>query len=118
MLSHVIPVCPTTLRIRMTESWVQSIINNMQLRIKNVHIRLHVGHEVGVERPFVVGLMWSSLSVSSTNEEGLQVFLTEVKEVMFKQLAISKLALYVDALKESHSEVCALLQQLMTQGQE
>eukprot|EP00667_Euglena_gracilis_P014123 EG_transcript_14613 len=84
----------------MTESWVQSILNNLQLKVAKVHVVLEAAE--GVERPFTVGFKWDSLSLVSTDADGMERFLTTVADVMHKRLALTGLQVYVD--HGSHSE--------------
>lgn len=78
-----------------TTKLVTSIVNNLQLNIRRVHVRYedaltHPGHT------FAAGFTIDSLTGTTTNEHWEPTFLTGMPVMVYKLLALNALAVYCD----------------------
>lgn len=77
-----------------TEKLVAQIINNVQIRIKNVHIRYEDKSTSSV--PFALGVTLGSLSVHTTDADWRQTFLSEALKKVYKLANLDGLAVYMN----------------------
>lgn len=75
----------------------KKIIDNIQVRVRNIHIRLE-SHLEGM-KPFAVGASIDSLNIFTTDENGKKIFLDRTKKEnkdkpMYKQLNLGNLSVY------------------------
>ncbi|KAJ1680426.1 Vacuolar protein sorting-associated protein 13 [Spiromyces aspiralis] len=83
-----------------TEQLVTKIVDNLQVTIKNIHIR----YEDNVSNPearFAVGFTLSELSAVSTNKDWDPTFLQEPSSTIHKLLKLRRLSSYWDTRTES-----------------
>lgn len=87
-----------------TEKLVAQIINNVQIRIKNVHIRYEDRTTSVI--PFALGITLGGLEVHTTNADWQKAFLSEALSKVFKVAKLDGLAVYMNcntAMFQSHS---------------
>lgn len=77
-----------------TEKMVAQIINNVQIRIKNVHIRYEDRTTSTI--PFALGVTLSSLEVFTTNMNWERAFFSEALSKVFKVAKLNGLAVYMN----------------------
>lgn len=77
-----------------TEKLVAQIINNVQIRIKNVHIRYEDQSTSLV--PFAFGVTLGSLTVHTTDADWRQTFLSEALKKVYKLANLDGLAVYMN----------------------
>lgn len=77
-----------------TEKMVAQIINNVQIRIKNVHIRYEDRTTSTI--PFALGVTLSSLEVHTTDLNWEKAFLSEALSKVFKVAKLNGLAVYMN----------------------
>ena len=77
-----------------TEKLVAQIINNVQIRIKNVHIRYEDRTTSVI--PFAFGITLGSLEVHTTNADWQKAFLSEALSKVFKVAKLDGLAVYMN----------------------
>ena len=79
---------------------VAKIIDNLQVVIKNIHIRFE-DNKSHPQKPFAVGLTLSNLSAVSTDENWIEAFIEDPKAPTHKLLKLDSLALYWTPSSES-----------------
>lgn len=77
-----------------TEKLVVQIINNVQIRIKNVHIRYEDRSTSAI--PFALGITLGSLEVHTTDQDWQKTFLAEALTKVFKIAKLDGLAVYMN----------------------
>lgn len=77
-----------------TEKMVAQIINNVQIRIKNVHIRYEDRTTSTI--PFALGITLSSLEVFTTDMNWERAFFSEALSKVFKVAKLNGLAVYMN----------------------
>lgn len=77
-----------------TEKLVAQIINNVQIRITNVHIRYEDRSTSAV--PFALGITLGSLEVHTTDADWKETFLSEALSKVFKVAKLDGLAVYMN----------------------
>lgn len=77
-----------------TEKLVAQIINNVQIRIRNVHIRYEDRSTSSV--PFAFGITLSGLEVHTTDENWQKAFVSEALSKVFKLASLNSLAVYMN----------------------
>lgn len=77
-----------------TEKLVAQIINNVQIRIRNVHIRYEDRSTSAI--PFACGITLSGLEVQTTDSEWRKAFLSEALSKVFKVAKLDGLAVYMN----------------------
>lgn len=77
-----------------TEKMVAQIINNVQIRIKNVHIR-YEDHSTSAI-PFALGITLASLEVYTTDMNWERFFAAELISKVFKVAKLNGLAVYMN----------------------
>lgn len=77
-----------------TEKMVAQIINNVQIRIKNVHIRYEDRTTSTI--PFALGITLSSLEVFTTDINWERAFFAEALSKVFKVAKLNGLAVYMN----------------------
>lgn len=77
-----------------TEKMVAQIINNVQIRIKNVHIRYEDRTTSTI--PFALGITLSSLEVFTTDINWERAFFAEALSKVFKVAKLNSLAVYMN----------------------
>lgn len=83
-----------------TDSLVTKIIDNLQITIKNIHIRYE--DQTSVPRhPFSVGISLAELSAVSTNSEWDPIFIQDSSAVTHKLTTLSSLSVYWNTDSES-----------------
>ncbi|XP_059615380.1 intermembrane lipid transfer protein Vps13 isoform X2 [Phlebotomus argentipes] len=86
-----------------TEKLVMQIVNNLQIRISNIHIR-YEDHSVGGQR-FAFGITLKSFSVNTTDENWSKSYLKEVVSKVFKMAELEGLAVYFNCGSETFDGV-------------
>lgn len=79
---------------------VTKIIDNLQVVIKNIHVRFE-DNKSHPQKPFAVGLTLSNLSAVSTDENWVEAFIEDSKAPTHKLLKLDSLALYWTPSSES-----------------
>lgn len=77
-----------------TEKLVGQIINNVQIRIRNVHIRYEDRTTSSI--PFALGITLSGLEVHTTDSDWKKAFLSEALSKVFKVAKLDGLAVYMN----------------------
>lgn len=77
-----------------TEKLVTQIINNVQIKIRNVHIRYEDRSTSAV--PFAFGVTLGSLEVHTTDADWRETFLSEALSRVFKLASLDGLAVYMN----------------------
>lgn len=77
-----------------TEKLVAQIINNVQIRIRNVHIRYEDRTTSVI--PFALGITLGGLEVHTTNADWKKAFLSEALSKVFKVARLDGLAVYMN----------------------
>ncbi|KAJ6629556.1 Vacuolar protein sorting-associated protein 13, partial [Pseudolycoriella hygida] len=77
-----------------TEKLVAQIINNVQIHIKNVHIRYEDRTTSSI--PFSLGITLGTLEVHTTNADWEKTFLSEALNKVFKVAKMDGLAVYMN----------------------
>ncbi|XP_037042887.1 vacuolar protein sorting-associated protein 13-like, partial [Bradysia coprophila] len=77
-----------------TEKLVAQIINNVQIHIKNVHIRYEDRTTSSI--PFSMGITLGTLEVHTTNADWEKAFLSEALSKVFKVAKMDGLAIYMN----------------------
>lgn len=80
-----------------TEKLVAQIINNVQIRITNVHIRYEEKSTTSV--PFAFGITLGSFEVHTTNADWKETFISEALSKVFKVAKLDGLAVYMNVNK-------------------
>jgi hypothetical protein len=76
------------------EKLTTQIINNVQIKINDIHIRYEDNTTTGV--PFAFGVTLSNLSVHTTNENWIQSLVAESVTRIFKVAQLEGLAVYMN----------------------
>lgn len=79
---------------------VAKIIDNLQVVIKNIHVRFE-DNKSHPQKPFAVGLTLSNLSAVSTDANWVEAFIEDSKAPTHKLLKLDSLALYWTPSSES-----------------
>lgn len=79
---------------------VTKIIDNLQVVIKNIHVRFE-DQKSNPQKPFSVGLTLSNLSAVSTDQNWVETFIEDSKAPTHKLLKLDSLALYWTPSSES-----------------
>lgn len=77
-----------------TEKLVAQIINNVQIRIRNVHIRYEDRSTSTI--PFALGITLAGLEVQTTDSDWKKAFLSEALSKVFKVAKLDALAVYMN----------------------
>lgn len=77
-----------------TEKLVAQIINNVQIRIRNVHIRYEDRSTSTI--PFAIGITLGGLEVHTTDVDWRKAFLSEALSKVFKVAKLDGLAVYMN----------------------
>lgn len=77
-----------------TEKLVAQIINNVQIRIRNVHIRYEDRSTSVI--PFALGITLGTLEVHTTDKDWNKTFLAEALSKVFKVAKLDGLAVYMN----------------------
>lgn len=83
-----------------TESLVTKIVDNLQVTIKNIHIR-YEDDSVLTERPYSLGLSLAELSAVSTDENWEPSFISITQNLTRKLLLLKKFACYMNTESDS-----------------
>ncbi|PRT56259.1 Vacuolar protein sorting-associated protein 13 [Wickerhamiella sorbophila] len=83
-------------------SLVTKVIDNLQITIKNIHLR-YEDSETVPSHPFATGITLAELSAVSTNKDWVPEFISEVTAVTHKLATLDSLALYWDTDAESYT---------------
>lgn len=96
-----------------TESLVTKIVDNLQVTIKNIHIR-YEDDSVLTESPYSLGLTLAELSASSTDENWEPSFISITRNLTRKLLLLKKFACYMNTESDSifHEDPDVLLGKL------
>lgn len=76
-----------------TESLVTKVVDNLQVTIKNIHIR-YEDHGSIPNHPFSVGIMLGELSAVSTDDDWNPIFIQETTPITKKLATLNSLAVY------------------------
>lgn len=79
---------------------VTKIIDNLQVKIKNIHVRFE-DNKSHPQNPFAVGLTLSNLSAVSTDSNWVEAFIEDSKAPTHKLLKLDSLAVYWTPSSES-----------------
>ncbi|CEP60565.1 membrane morphogenesis protein VPS13 LALA0_S01e13828g [Lachancea lanzarotensis] len=101
-----------------TQSLVTKIVDNLQVSIKNIHVRYEDMENVFSEVPYSVGVTLSELSVVSTDENWEPSFISITSAIARKLLTLNSLAVYWNADTKSvyhpdHDELFRRLRNLI-----
>jgi vacuolar protein sorting-associated protein 13A/C len=77
-----------------TANLVNKIVDNLQMTIKDIHIRFEDN-----DRAFSIGICLSELRAFSVDEMGVEKFISESKEEIYKSAELSRLFIYSDREK-------------------
>ncbi|PVU99655.1 hypothetical protein BB559_000513 [Furculomyces boomerangus] len=77
---------------------ITMIIDNLQITIKNIHLR-YEDSDSNSERRFSAGIVLSSLSIVSTNDQWVPMYLTNTSDSTHKQLNLDNFYIYWDDKK-------------------
>lgn len=83
-----------------TESLVTKIVDNLQVTIKNIHVR-YEDDSVLTENPYSAGFTLEELSASSTDENWLPSFIAITQSFTRKLLVLRNFACYMNTSSES-----------------
>lgn len=83
-----------------TESLITKIVDNLQVTIKNIHIR-YEDESVLTESPYALGLLLEELSAVSTDEGWTPSFIYITEKLTRKLLRLKSFACYMDTESES-----------------
>ncbi|SCV04252.1 LAME_0H16974g1_1 [Lachancea meyersii CBS 8951] len=102
-----------------TQSLVTKIVDNLQVSIKNIHVRYEDMENVFAEIPYSVGITLSELSVVSTDENWQPSFISITSAIARKLLTLNSLAVYWNAGTKSvyhpdHDELFRRLRNLIS----
>lgn len=86
-----------------TETLVTKIVDNLQVTIRNIHIRYEDDH-VLTESPYSFGVTLAELSATSTDENWIPSFITITQSLTRKLLVLKRFAVYMNT--ESHLLFC------------
>ncbi|RLV92227.1 Vacuolar protein sorting-associated protein 13 [Spathaspora sp. JA1] len=78
-----------------TESLITKIVDNLQVTIKNIHIR-YEDDSVLTESPYSIGLTLKELSAVSTDENWTASFISITQRLTHKLLTLSNLSCYMN----------------------
>lgn len=100
-----------------TESLVTKIVDNLQITIKNIHIR-YEDNSVLTESPYALGITLDELSAASTDENWQPSFITITESLTRKLLLLKNLACYMNTeldsiLADDPEETLSLLKQTL-----
>jgi vacuolar protein sorting-associated protein 13A/C len=103
-------------------SLVTKIVDNIQLSIKNVHLRYEDSF-TNASNPFNIGIFLEDFSILSTDPNFTPAFLTESHSIIYKLLTLKKLAVYWNSNEPplsftSNRDMAQLLQQLIAKEQQ
>lgn len=84
-----------------TQSLLTKIVDNVQVSIKNIHIRYEEMDGVFSESSYAVGLTLSELSVVSTNEQWEPSFISITSAIARKLLTLNSLSVYWNTESDS-----------------
>ncbi|KAK6198690.1 vacuolar sorting [Scheffersomyces amazonensis] len=104
----------TTTNETFTESLITKIVDNLQVTIKNIHIR-YEDETVLTENPYAVGLTLTELSAVSTDESWQPSFIAITQQLTRKLLTLQSLSCYMTTDASSifttdHEELLARFQ--------
>ncbi|EGW35577.1 uncharacterized protein SPAPADRAFT_131526 [Spathaspora passalidarum NRRL Y-27907] len=80
-----------------TESLITKIVDNLQVTIKNIHVR-YKDDSVLTESPYSIGLTLKELSAVSTDENWTPSFISITQRLTHKLLTLSNLACYMKTI--------------------
>ncbi|SCU93408.1 LADA_0G02938g1_1 [Lachancea dasiensis] len=80
-----------------TQSLVTKVVDNVQVSIKNIHVRYEDMENVFAEVPYSVGMTLSEISVVSTDENWQPSFISMTSAIARKLLTLNSLAVYWNA---------------------
>lgn len=81
---------------------VTKIIDNIQISIKNIHLRIETPDE-GLETSSAFGISLSELSIISTNVDWVEAFIHNEMENIFKLLKLKDLSVYMTTACDVYS---------------
>lgn len=77
-----------------TESLVTKIVDNLQVQIKNIHIRYEDTENIFTDNPYSIGLTLNELSAISTDENWKHTFISVSQQLTHKLLTLKSLCCY------------------------
>lgn len=83
-----------------TTQLITKIVDNLQVTIKNIHLRFE-DKTSNKERMFSFGAVMQSLSAVSTDEKWLETFLVNPQDAVHKLVRLDSFALYWDTWENS-----------------
>lgn len=100
---------------------VETIVNNLQIKLNNVHIRYEDNQNF---RPISFGMTLESILIQSTDKEYKPTFMKEIQEETFKLLELNKFSMYlnddqdpskdfISKMKITPEEKCIILEKLI-----
>lgn len=78
-----------------TDSLVSKIIDNLQITIKNIHVR-YEDFACYTKSPYSLGITLEELSAVSTNENWVENFIEQVSTMSRKLMLLKSLSIYMD----------------------
>lgn len=77
-----------------TESLVTKIVDNLQVQIKNIHIRYEDTECIFTDTPYAIGVTLNELSAISTDEDWKHTFISVSQQLTHKLLTLKSLCCY------------------------
>lgn len=87
-----------------TDSLVSKIIDNLQITIKNIHIR-YEDFDCYTKSPYSFGITLEELSAVSTDENWVQNFIEQVTTMSRKLMLLKSLTIYMDTSLNGQSSI-------------
>lgn len=84
-----------------TESLVTKIVDNLQVQIKNIHIRYEDTENIFTDNPYAIGITLDELSAISTDENWKHTFISVSNQLTHKLLTLKSLCCYWNTETES-----------------
>ncbi|TID30882.1 hypothetical protein CANINC_000530 [Pichia inconspicua] len=87
-----------------TDSLISKIIDNLQITIKNIHIR-YEDFDCYTKSPYSFGITLEELSAVSTDENWIQNFIEQVTTMSRKLMLLKSLTIYMDTSLNGQSSI-------------
>lgn len=98
-----------------TESLIAKVIDNLQVTIKNIHIR-YEDFDCYTKTPYAFGITLDELSASSTDENWIPNFIQQISTLSRKLLLLKSLTIYMDTSLTKNTSICSDDQSQMLQN--
>lgn len=98
-----------------TDSLISKIIDNLQITIKNIHIRYEDFNRF-TNSPYAFGFTLNELSAVSTNENWIANFIENISSISRKLLTLKSLTIYLDTNISNNSSLFNIDENLMIEN--